>query len=119
MYCDQERRWCLFTSAGDKNAIRLWLSGDGPRRWDLVVAYYGDSDREFSELSELCNYSYRTRGFKYQNLKKLLVQDPRFFDRYSHVWACDDDIVMSTPQINQAFELTEELGFWVAQPAVL
>jgi hypothetical protein len=84
-----------------------------------VVAYYGDSDREFSELSELCNYSYRTNGFKYQNLKKLLVEDPRFFDRYSHVWACDDDIVMSTPQINQAFELTDELGFWVAQPALL
>jgi hypothetical protein len=119
MDCEQERRWCLFTSAGDKNALRLWLNGDAPRRWDLVVAYYGDNDREFSNLSELSAYSYRIKGFKYQNLKNLVMDDPRFFDRYSHVWACDDDIVMSTSQINEAFELTENLGFWVAQPALL
>jgi hypothetical protein len=117
MSSDQHRRWCLFTSAGDRNSIHLWFGNNAPRRWDLVVAYYGDDDRTFSDLSKLSSYAFRSKGSKFQNLKKLLVQDSRFFDRYSHVWVCDDDIIMSAAQINEAFVITETLGFWVAQPA--
>ena len=114
MSTDEQRRWCLFTSAGDRSAIRRWVAGDAPRRWDLVAAYYDDDDDEFSEISKLCSYAFRTKGSKFQNLKKLITEHPGFFDRYSHVWVCDDDIVMSMPQINEAFDITEKLGFWVA-----
>ena len=116
---DRDRRWCLFTSAGDKNNILLWSRGEISREWDLVVAYYGDSDQTFSEIRKICSYAFRTKGSKFQNLKKLVSEKPGFFDQYSLVWVCDDDIVMSAPQINEAFELTETLGFWVAQPALL
>jgi hypothetical protein len=118
MSIDRQQRWCVFTSAGERNAIRRWLAGDTPRRWDLVVAYYGDDEQTFSEISKPCIYAFRTKGSKFQNLRKLLLQSPNFFDRYSHVWVCDDDIQMSTAQINEAFEITEALGFWVAQPAM-
>jgi len=118
MFTDQQRHWCLFTSAGDKNSIRLWLAGNAPRRWDLIVAYYGDNDQEFSKISQLSSYALRSKGSKFQNLKKLVTESARFFDRYSHVWVCDDDILMSSTQIEEAFELTETLGFWVAQPAL-
>jgi len=117
MSTEQQRRWCLFTSAGDKNAIRLWLEASEPRRWDLVVAYYGDNDHEFSQISKVSSYAFRTKGGKFQNLQKLVVQDPRFFDQYSHVWVCDDDIRMSAAQIDEAFTITECFEFWVAQPA--
>ena len=73
MSMQQQQRWCLFTSAGDKNVIRLWLRGDTSRPWDLVVAYYGDNDHEFSELSKVSSYAFRTKGGKFQNLKKLQV----------------------------------------------
>jgi hypothetical protein len=112
-----QRHWCVFTSAGDRNAIRQWLEGETPRQWDLIVAYYGDDDHTFAEIRKLSNYSFRSKGSKFQNLKKLVSQYQQRFDHYSHVWVCDDDIVMSTAQINTAFELTERLGFWVAQPA--
>jgi hypothetical protein len=117
MTIDEQRRWCLFTSAGDKNALRLWLAGDTPRRWDLVAAYYGEDDNEFATISGLCFYAFRSKGSKFQNLKELVTEHPRFFDRYSYVWVCDDDILMSPAQIDEAFEITETFGFWVAQPA--
>lgn len=117
MSVDLQRRWCLFTSAGDKNNIQLWLDEVAPRRWDLVTAYYGDNDHLFQKISNHCLYSFPTKGSKFQNLRKLFLDQPGFFDRYSHVWVCDDDIVMSPAQIDEAFELTERLGFWVAQPA--
>jgi chitin disaccharide deacetylase len=113
------RRWCIFTSAGNHNAIRLWLKGDQPRRWDLVTAYYADDDQEFSEISAMSSYAFRTKGGKFQNLKKLTAQNPKFFDQYSYVWVCDDDIRMSAVQIDEAFAITERFEFWIAQPAFL
>jgi hypothetical protein len=119
MSADEQRRWCLFTSAGEKSAIRLWLARGATRGWDLVAAYYGDNDDEFAQITQLCSYAFRSKGGKFQNLKKLITEHPAFFDRYSHVWVCDNDIQMSCSQINEAFEITEKLGFWVAQPADL
>jgi hypothetical protein len=119
MSSNEQRRWCLFTSAGDRSAVRRWVAGDEPRWWDLVAAYYGDDDREFAEVSKLCSYAFRVKGSKFQNLKKLITEQPRFFDQYSHVWVCDNDILMSKSQINEAFDIAERLEFWVAQPAML
>lgn len=117
MATEQPRRWCLFTSAGDHNSIRLWLDAKEPRRWDSVIAYYGDSDREFAALAKSASHAFREKGAKFQNLKKLIAREPDFFDRYSHVFVCDDDIQMSSAQIDEAFAITETYGFWVAQPA--
>ena len=41
MSTNEQRRWCLFTSAGDRSAVRRWVAGDELREWDLVAAYYG------------------------------------------------------------------------------
>jgi hypothetical protein len=94
----------------------MWLEG-GSRRWDLIVAYYGDNEREFAELRRVSNYAFRTKGGKFQNLKKFVAQQPSFFEQYSYIWVCDDDMRMSVAQIDEAFAITERLGFWVAQPA--
>jgi hypothetical protein len=114
---DIARQWCLFTSAGDRNAIRQWLDGGAPRRWDLVVAYYGDSENEYAEISILAFHAFRQKGSKFQNLKSFDAANPHFFDQYSHVWVCDDDIQMCAEDIDEAFAIAERLGFWIAQPA--
>jgi len=111
------QRWCIFTSAGDHSSIRLWLQGDTQRRWDLVVAYYGDDSGEFEEIKRLSAYAFRTKGGKCQNLQKFVTQNPKFLDRYSYVWVCDDDLRMSAKQIDEAFAIAEFFQFWIAQPA--
>ena len=116
---EQQKRWCIFTSAGDHNAIRLWLQGDVPRRWDLIVAYYGDNDHEFAEINKISSNAFRAKGGKFQILKKLMAQSPRCLDQYSHVWVCDDDIQMSAAQIHEAFAIAEFFKFGVAQPSFL
>ncbi len=113
----EQKPWCLFTSAGDRNAIGPWLAGDVRRRWDLVTAYYGEDDRRFSEIERASAYSFRAKGGKFQNLKKLVARNPCFFEPYSHVWVCDDDIRMSPGQIDEAFAIVQSLDFWVAQPS--
>jgi len=113
------QRWCIFTSAGDNNAIRLWLKGKSPRRWDLIVAYYGNDIDEFSKICKMSTYAFRAKGGKCQNLKKLVIQKPQVLDQYTHVWVCDDDIQMSAEQIDEAFAIAEFYKFWIAQPAFL
>jgi chitin disaccharide deacetylase len=113
------QRWCIFTSAGDNSAIRLWLKGKLPRRWDLVVAYYGNDGEEFSKLCKMSTCAFRAKGGKFQNLKRFFIRNPHFFDQYSHVWVCDDDIQMSALQIDEAFAISEFYKFWIAQPAFL
>jgi hypothetical protein len=113
----EQKPWCLFTSAGDRNAVGLWLVGGAARRWDLVMAYYGDDDERFSNIARASSHSFRAKGGKFQNLKKLIIRNPRFFDCYSHVWVCDDDIRMSPEQIEEAFAITQAQDFWVAQPS--
>ena len=66
---DQQKRWCIFTSAGDHNAIRLWVQGDMPRRWDLIVAYYGDNERVFAEINNISANAFRAKGGKFQILR--------------------------------------------------
>lgn len=114
---ERQGRWCIFTSVGDYNSIRGWFEGGESRKWDLIIAYYGNNEREFLELREVANYAFRTKGGKFQNLKKFAAEQPGFFERYSYIWVCDDDIRMSITQINEAFAITELLGFWIAQPA--
>lgn len=114
---EDQQRWCLFTAAGDHNVIRLWRKDAAARRWDLVVGYYGDNDQEFSEISKLSSHAFCAKGGKFQILKSFVQQNPRFFDQYSYVWVCDDDIQMSAAQIDESFSISESLGFWIAQPA--
>jgi len=113
---EERRRWCIFTSVGDKNAIRSWLENATPRQWDLVSAYYGSNDDEFSYIRKESSYAFRTKGSKFQNLKKLVIERPQLFDKYSYICVCDDDIQMSTAQIEEIFSIVETFGFWVAQP---
>jgi hypothetical protein len=82
-----------------------------------VVAYYGDDGKAFSEIAKASSYAFRAKGGKFQILKTFVDQNPRFFDRYSYVWVCDDDIQMSPTQIDEAFAITEFFEFWIAQPA--
>lgn len=110
-------RWCIFTSAGDSNSVTGWLDLMQPPRWDLVLAFYGEDDREFEKLAKHATYAFRTRGSKFQNLKKLIDKVPDIFDGYTHVCVCDDDIQMSPKQIDELFHFSEKYEFWVAQPA--
>lgn len=49
----------------------------------------------------------------------FVVQNPNFFEKYSYVWVCDDDIRMAATQIDEAFAIAERCMFWIAQPAFL
>jgi hypothetical protein len=111
-------RYCIFVSAGDRHKIDLWLKDAPNRKWNLIVAYYGDDDGEYVRLSAVAKRAFRQKGGKFQNLRDALASDPGLLDGYDYVWVCDDDMIIRPDQILLMFRLAEQFEFWVCQPAL-
>jgi hypothetical protein len=110
-------RWCVFTSAGDYSNVCSWIPADGRKRWDLVVAFYGDSDSECARLAAVADMLFRSRGSKFQNLRSIFLQKPEMFLEYDYIWVADDDLLLIPGDIDRLFELASRYDFWVCQPA--
>jgi Protein of unknown function (DUF707) len=113
-----DRRFCIFVSAGDRHAIDSWLGEESARGWDLIVAYYGDRGDEFARLAAIATRAFRTKGGKFQNLRRVLALAPDILDAYDYVWICDDDMVIQPKQIETMFHVAKQFEFWVCQPAL-
>jgi hypothetical protein len=113
----QTRRRCVFTSAGDRNVVAGWLPPDGARDFDLFVAFYGEDEARFAELSHLADRVWRIKGGKAQNLRALVLSGELDLSPYTHVWLPDDDLLLAPADIPRLFDLAEHFGFAVCQPA--
>jgi hypothetical protein len=110
------RRCCIFVSAGERHNIKQWLSGDN-RSWDLITAYYGESEVIAEELRKISDTFVISKGSKFQNLRNVHLQQPNLLSRYDYVWVVDDDIIIEPAQIDKLFDLARFWGLWVSQPA--
>ena len=109
--------WCVFTSAGDYSNVGAWIPTDGNRKWDLIVAFYGDSEAECAQLTAIADRLIRSRGSKFQNLRSIFLQSPELFSGYEYIWVADDDLILNPRDIDRLFELASRYDFWVCQPA--
>lgn len=110
-------RTCVFTSAGDRNAVRQWLPADGARPFDLLIAFYGDDDARFEELRAIATRIWRIKGSKMQNLRALVQGGAIDLAAYDQVWLPDDDVLIDPADIPRLFDLAAAYDLWVCQPA--
>jgi hypothetical protein len=103
----------VFTSAGDRSNVRLWLRGRR-RDFDLWVVYYGARTGALRESSDL--YVAR-EATKFQNLHYCYSQWPELLAQYDAVMVMDDDIIINADGLTRLFEIREELDLWALQPA--
>ena len=107
-----QRRFLVFTSAGDHSCLNHWLKG--PREFDLCIAYYGEHPGRYAGVGE---YYFERKGAKFGNLHHLYLNSPQFLANYEAVLVMDDDILISPTQINRLFALRSKLDLWLCQPA--
>lgn len=106
------RRYLVFTSAGDRNAVASWL---GPsREFDLMVVWYGQGE---GAVEDLADYYLRRPGSKFQNLHYCFRRWPELLERYEAVMLMDDDVLIPTRKINSVFSIRKQYDFWALQPA--
>ena len=100
----------IFTSAGDEANIHQWIK---VKKFDLFISYYGNSKNKYRNLAD--HYIMR-KGSKFQNLYFLYRNNPKIFEKYTHVWVMDDDIRISSKLINRMFEISRKYDLWISQP---
>lgn len=104
--------YLVFTSAGDQSCLHKWL--EGKPNFDLWVTYYGDHHGKYSDLTPL--YCQR-KDTKFPNLHALHTSHPGFLAQYKAIIVMDDDIEISTKQLNKLFCIQQEYDLWVLQPS--
>lgn len=108
----KNRKYLVFTSAGDHACVHRWLAGQ--RNFDIFICYYGDVEGRYRDLAD--HYTQR-KGGKFPNLKHILNESEFSLACYSAVFVLDDDLKISAASISKLFVLRETLDLWVVQPA--
>jgi hypothetical protein len=114
----QPLRWrsrnLVVVRAGDHSLHPQWIS-DGPRDFDLLVSYFGNTPGRFSSGAE--HYEMR-RGPKWPGIAALLREHKEALEGYDCIWFPDDDLAAETQTINRMFAFFHAYRMCLAQPAL-
>lgn len=102
----------VFTSAGDNANIERWLKGN--KNFDLWITYYGDEDGRYRELAD---YYHARKDAKYSNLHYAYQNWNGLLDQYEAIMVMDDDIIINASGISRLFDIRNQYGLWLLQPA--
>jgi len=104
------RRFLLFSSIDtDRQAYRQWLDGTY-RNFDVVLYTYRGEPTDTG-----ADYCVSQKGFKFQNFYHFSKICNIF--HYDAIWIPDDDIQVSTKDINTLFEIFHNNQLSLAQPS--
>ena len=105
----------VFTSAGDNTRFTdWWVSND--QNYDIFVYYYGNNEANFNRYKEKVTYIEKSKGVKFQNFYKL-YKNSDIINKYERFFILDDDIEISSKDINEMFKLSEEYSLEICGPS--
>jgi len=105
------RKNLVVAVAGDTSLHREWTRGD--RTFDLHVVYYGDVEGKFAKDGEF--YS-NGKGTKFNVVASL---ERGFYEGYEHIFVPDDDLYMTSDQIDHLFQLADLYSLELCQPSLV
>ena len=101
----------VFVQTNGRHPARLH---EASRQYDLLLNYYTPPD-----LPPLpAEYVFVQSGTKVTAIHKLLCERPEVLTQYDFVLFLDDDIGLSTQDIDRLFAIMREAGLDLAQPAL-
>jgi hypothetical protein len=107
----------IISAVGDDSQHKQWLSGDPA--FDLILIYYGSSDVIFSDYSKDPSSCIRQKGQKFSLIKSFIDSHHELISRYEYVWLPDDDISISSDNLNKLFYTARQYNLQICQPAVI
>ena len=110
------KNYLVISTVGDESLHDEWIENNP--NFDLVLLYYGDSDTVVKEYAQQTPYVYMAKGEKYHLLKSLILSFPEFISNYKYVWLPDNDVSISTENINKMFEIANKYELLLSQPAM-
>lgn len=99
---------------GDESLHKNWIQGD--REFDLFVIYYGDKENPYINDGVLYD---KAKGSKFIILDQMEKKHHYFFKEYDAIIVPDDDLYITTKDLNEFFKIFHEYKMELAQPSVL
>jgi hypothetical protein len=109
-------KYLIISPIGDESLHHEWVKEK--TNFDLVLLYYGN-DESIAELNlHYTPYVYMAKGEKYHLLKSFIESNIEFISNYTHIWIPDNDVSISTENINKLFETADQLKLSICQPSM-
>lgn len=104
----------VFVPVGKDSLHRQLLKGDAD--FDLHLLIYDGSYNKFCNDSDFVACD---AGYKMDMTYRYLHRHPDFFEKYEYFFLLDDDIVISTEDVNRLFSMMREYQLKIAQPSLV
>ena len=101
----------VFVPVGKDSLHRQLLKGDAD--FDLHLLIYDGSYNKFCNDSDFVACD---AGYKMDMTYRYLHRHPELFEKYEYFFLLDDDIVISTEDVNRLFSMMREYQLKIAQP---
>lgn len=109
-------KYLVFSSVGDNtNFHNLWINND--RIFDVYVIYYGNSETNYLEYQKKVDFIEKYQGSKFQNFYYFYQKYPEIIEKYQRFFILDDDIIITTENINRCFDLSEKFNLDICGPS--
>jgi hypothetical protein len=109
-----KNQFLIICRAGDRSIHHNWINSS-TRNFDIYISYFGDEPNKYKDQAD---YYEQVKGPKWPIIYDIIERNKELVACYDAVWFPDDDILMSTEQINKMFNLFSGLEFDLAQPAL-
>lgn len=106
----------IISAVGDDSLHTEWISGAAD--FELCLIYYGMNDEVASVYAQQSAYFHRARGMKYHLLNDWINTHQKIIQQYSYIWLPDNDVSISTANINALFQLAATYQLQLSQPAM-
>jgi len=104
----------VFVPVGKDSLHRQLLKGDAD--FDLHLLIYDGSYNKFCNDSDFVACD---AGYKMDMTYRFLHRHPELFEKYEYFFLLDDDIVISTEDVNRLFSMMREYQLKIAQPSLV
>lgn len=106
----------IISPVGNNSLHSSWMGDDA--NFDLVLLYYGDNENIAQSYLYYTPYVYTAKGEKYHLLKSFIQSNLDFISNYEYIWFPDDDVSISTQNINKLFKIATQYELSISQPAM-
>jgi hypothetical protein len=116
LFEEEKRKYLLFTSVGDNTDFHnRWCSEN--RNYDIIAYYYGNSDDNYNLYKNKVDVLLRKKGYKWPLLLEYYRNNKSVFENYERYFIVDDDIVLTTNEINSLFDISDKYNLSICGPA--
>lgn len=105
---------CVISAVGKNSLHKCWVQGLCD--FDLHLIVYDDSMDMFEDDTQ---YICQAKGYKLKLVYWYLKSNPQYLDSYDYFFIPDDDVMMSSEDINNLFAVMRKYKLKIAQPSLV